>query len=96
MWMGDGMAYAGLCRQVDHRIKRVRAKLALQRIAVGDIHLLESEPVVMSKLRQASLLEIHVVIVIEVVQCDDLVAISKQPSGNVKANKARRSRYQVP
>ena len=85
------MADAGLRRQVDDGIEAVGGKQVRNRIAIGDIALLEVEVRVSGEFGQAGFLQLGVIVGIEVVERDDGAAIGKQTSGDVKADEAGRA-----
>src|SRR5579862_5472208 len=60
-------------------------------LGIGEVEFLEPESRLLLKPREARLLEGHIVILIEIVEADDLIASPKQPQCRVIADEASRS-----
>jgi len=82
------VAHPGLGGQVDHALRLVLAEHPLHRLAVADVHALLGEALVILDPRQPRLLQRHVVVVVQVVDADDLVAAFQQTQGQRIADKA--------
>ena len=72
--IGDGIPHPRLCGEIDHRIEALRVKERVQRFLVRDVHLQEALALPCAELGDAALLETDVIVVVEVVDADDLVA----------------------
>ena len=86
--MVDRVAHAGLRRQVQHPLGLELVKAAAQQRAVGQVAVDEAEPVARVQARQARLFQRRVVVAVEVVVADDLVAVGQQPLGGVVTDEA--------
>ena len=78
------VAHAGLRGEVDDAVEALCGEELLHAGAVGHVELDEAEARVRRQPRQAVLLELHVVVVVEVVQADDLVAARQQAQRGVR------------
>ena len=85
----DRVAHARLRREVHDPIETFAREQVLDCIAVDEIHAHEPESVAPFELREPRLFERDVVIVIQIVQTDDLVAALEQILRDVKADKPR-------
>ena len=84
----EAVAHARLRRKVDHMGERVAAEKVLQRGVVGEVRQGEGEAGKPFKLREAVLLELDRVIVVEVVDADDGVPLGDQPFGKVESDES--------
>ncbi len=75
------VAHAGLGGHVGDLVETLRVKQCLHPVAVGQIKSHEAEIVTAFQLRQPVALELRVVVVIDVVQPNDLVAARQQVFG---------------
>ena len=74
----DGVADAGLGGQVDHLVEFLGGEQRFHAGAISDIQFDEAELRVCSQPLQAGFLELDVVIVVQVVEADHLVAARQQ------------------
>ena len=65
---------AGLCCQVHDLVDALLMKECRHRVAIGDVELVEIEVAALREQGQSVLLELRVVIVVEIVDADDVVA----------------------
>ena len=79
--MGQGIAHAGLRRQMHHPVDRLVSEQRLHPGAVGQVEPLKRETWPFPELRQARLLEADLVVVVDVVQPDDRLATRQQALG---------------
>ena len=77
------VTHASLGRQVDHALRLVRREGGLDRAAIGQVRVHVHVVGVAGKPFQPRLLEADVVVVVEVVEADHLVAALEQPQGDV-------------
>ena len=82
------VAHTGLRAEVDHALELLLREQLRHAGAVGEIELHEAEPWLPLELREARLLEADVVVVVQVVEADDVVATREQPGRGVKADEA--------
>ena len=89
----DAVAHAGLRPEVDDAVESVGVGQALQRVGVGEIDPLEAEPLaeIARQPVDAGLLERGVVIVVEVVDPDDLLAAFEQGAAGRRTDETRGS-----
>ena len=85
----DRVAHARLRREVHDALERALREQRLHGRAVGEVDPLEPESLLRLEPREAGLLERGVVVRVEVVEADDLVAARQQPFGDVVADEAR-------
>ena len=88
------IAHAGLRRQVDHHVETFVGKQLRDRRAIFQSSPHKAEAGVFLQQRQAGLFEADVVVVVQVVQADHLIAPFQQALSQVKTDKSGRSRYQ--
>ncbi len=81
------VAHPGLGRQVHHPLRAMLAKHPVHRRAVGDVLANLGIARVVLRARQARLFQRDIVIVVEVVNANDLVAALQQAQGEGTANK---------
>ena len=77
-WIFNGVAHAGLRRQVNHAVELVVGEHGLHSIRVAQIQLCKCEIATRLKPRQARLLKRGVVIVVHVVKTNNTIAAVKQ------------------
>ena len=94
MWVLQRVTDAGLGRQMDHHLRLGVRKQLLDGRAVRQIRFDKAEARPPCEQRQAIVLEPHVVVVVQVIQPDDLVALIEQPPADVKADEPRGSGHQ--
>jgi hypothetical protein len=82
------IAHASLRREVDDAVEAFGREEGFHARPVGDVELDEAESVVRLQAGQPVLLEPDVVIVVEIVQADDLVAALEQAQGRGHADKS--------
>jgi len=90
----DRMAYACLCRKMDHRREPVPCEQPVHRGAVGEIGLFETKTWRLSQDIQPSLFQDGVIIAVQVVEPNDVAALGQQLAGGVKADETRSPRDQ--
>jgi len=79
---------AGLRGQVYDTVKFFCGKQRCHLLPIGDIHLDESEVRIFAEVAEATLLQIDVVIIVEIVDANDLIASLQQAQPNAHADKA--------
>jgi hypothetical protein len=89
--MGDGVAHPGLGGQVHHAVEALGREQRLHPGAVGHVQALEAKARLRRQPGQPGLLERRVVVVVEVVDADHLVAARQQALGHVHADEAGRA-----
>ena len=82
------VAHAGLCGEVKHAFRAHFGEQLLKRIAVGDVRLNKSETGMCVELREPGLLEARIVVIIQVVNADHLMAFCQQSCAAMHADKA--------
>jgi len=87
--MCDAVAHSGLGRQMRHTAEVVRLAKGVQNFGVRQIHPSEREGCVLFQQRQAIPLELHVVILIQIIQADNAVALPQKVLRQVKADESR-------
>ncbi len=90
----DRVAHARLRREVDDPLDVALCKEVFHARAVGQVEFLEAESVLFAKPCEPGLLQRRIVVGIQVVEADDLVAAREQESGDVVADEACRTRDQ--
>jgi hypothetical protein len=80
------IAHAGLGCQVDHPVETLLQRTALHGRPVGNVDLHEAEVLVRLQARQPVALELHVVVVVQVVESDNGVAAGQQAQGRGAAD----------
>ena len=83
-----GVTHAGLGGQVDHPLRLVPRKHRLDGRAIGEVDRLVAITRAVGEARQPRLLQLHVVVVAEVVDADHLVAALEQAHGDMGADEA--------
>ena len=93
--VGNRVANASLSTQIDHNIRVILLKNAVDKCLVRKVALDKSVVFELLKLRQASFLDTNVVIIVHVIQTDDLgIRLGSQDTlGKVGADKTGRTRY---
>ena len=88
--VGDGVAHAGLCGEIDHDLRLVLLEGFVNERLVRQTALDEGEVQIGSQFAQAVFLQSDVVVIIYAVQADDLCIrnIPQQALGQVRADKA--------
>ncbi len=84
----ERVAHAGLGGEVDDALEVFLAEEFGHARGIGDVELDEAKARMVGQLLQARLLQADVVIVVEVVDADDLVAARQQALGNVHSYKS--------
>ena len=82
----QGITHSGLGRQIDDQVESLAFEQSGQRLAVGQVELHEAKPGFGLQLLEAIQLQLHRVIVVDVVQAHDRVAAGQQTPGGVKPN----------
>src|SRR5438270_11581130 len=92
----EAVADARLCAEVDDAVDLDRVGEALERLGVGEVDLLEPEAIAELLLhsRQPRLLERRIIIFVEIVDADDLVAPLEQGARRRRADEPRSPRDQ--
>src|SRR5260370_1147890 len=85
------VADACLRREVDDLMRTQLGEERAHAVDVGDVDAAETEPAVLLQLLEARFLQRDVVVVIDVVDSDDLVAAGEQPRGDVVADESGRA-----
>src|SRR5689334_11550735 len=91
MWILRGIAHARLRGEVDHALRFVLREYRFDRGAVGEIGGDMGIVRVILETRQARLLQIHIVIITEVVDANNLIAAIKQPHRHMRSDEASRA-----
>ena len=84
----DRIAHARLRREVDHALEPLAGEKPGHARAVREVELDEAEPRELLQHLEPRELEAHIVVVVEVVEPDDLVAALEQLAGRVIADEA--------
>ena len=84
----DGVAHAGLCRQMQHPMGTHPRKQRMHGVAVGDIDLLESEVALTAQAVQARVLQADVIVGIEVIDAHHPFAALQQSLRAMHADEA--------
>ena len=92
--VGDGVADAGLCGEVDDCVEALGREEGVEGLLVGDVHLDEALALTGAELGYASVLEPDVIVVVEVVDADYLVAAVGEHIHQFRADESCGSRYQ--
>jgi len=87
MGIHQGVADSGLGGQVHNLAELTLRKQPCHRFPVCQVAPDKAEAVTTFQLFQTRLLQGHIIIVVQVVESDDLVAPLQQPAGQVKADK---------
>jgi GTP pyrophosphokinase len=72
--MGQGITHAGLGREIHHPVDGLIAEQRLHPRAIGQIHSMERKTRPLDETGEAGFLESDLVIIIEIIQADDLLA----------------------
>src|SRR5215510_789046 len=90
------IAHAGLSTEVRNTADFVRFQRFGQSAEIGEIHAVETEPVLKSRgeLPKTIFLQLNGIIVVEVVNADDLFSPSQEPRCDVKSDEACGPSYQ--
>ena len=89
--VGDAVADSRLGSEIDDLVEMLVGKEAVKALTVGEVHADKTE--VTAELVKTALLETDVVIVIDVVDSDDLVAALCQQIGKLRADESGCSCY---
>ena len=84
-------AISGLRRQMDNPFGASFLEGRCHRLRLSQIYFLKCELGVTAQQFQTRRFQVHVVIDIEVIPADDLIAAFEQPTRHMKTDKARRS-----
>ncbi|MNH27213.1 hypothetical protein D3C79_873160 [compost metagenome] len=84
----EGIAHPGLGAEVDHPFEPLPGKQCRHGGAIGEIEALEAKAGQGAEAREARLLQAHLVVVIQVVDADHLMALGTEPLRQVKADEA--------
>ena len=87
----ERMAHTRLSRQMYDPIGRFALEHVVDSCPVGNVDLDEAEAVALSQPRQSRLLQGNVVVVVEVVQPQNIVAAREQPLRDMHPDESRRS-----
>ncbi len=87
----DAVAHAGLRGEVDHSRELLRGEQLRHTLAVGKIELDELEVRVALEDLEPSMLQRDVVVLVEIVEADDLVAALEQQLRGVESNEPGRA-----
>ena len=93
MGMGQGVAHTRLRGEVHDPLRLLGREDLLHRRAIGDVDAQEPEPRVTVKARQAGLFQAHLIVVVEVVEPDDLIAPLEQAYTQGRADETRGPRH---
>ncbi len=85
------MAHAGLRREMHDLGKAMRLEQFRHSLAVGNVQLLEPEAGKCLELRNAGRFQPRIVIGVEVVEADDVIAVRQQAPRNVHADEPGRA-----
>ena len=88
MRVGDGVAHPGLGGEIDHAGGLEVGKNLLQGRPVGEVDLEPAVVGVLFQLRVAITLELNRVVVVEIVESEDRMAVVQQTTGQMKADEA--------
>ncbi len=94
MRVGERIAHAGLRGEMDDALRPLLPEQLIDRGTVGEIGLYEAEAVAPLQLEEARFLQFGVVIVVQIIEADHLMAEIKQPFRRKEADKARSAGYQ--
>ena len=84
--IGQRISHAGLGRQIHNRVELLGLEQLGHRLSMGHVQLFESESRFTLELFQAAVLQLHVVIIVEVIQSHDRIAAVKQSSREMKTD----------
>src|SRR5438552_9883158 len=87
----ERIAHAGLSRQMNDAIRWFALEDIFHSFPVGNVDLNEVETVVLGEPRQSCLLQGNVVVVVEVVQPENIVAAREQPLRDMHPDESCRS-----
>ena len=87
--IADGMAHARLRGQMYDRAELVAVEKLLHGLPIGDIELVESKAALSLENGESRRLELRIVVVVEIVDPDHLIAAREQRLRRVKADEAR-------
>ena len=91
--IGDGVPHAGLRREVHHARRAPLLEHPAHRLGVGDVDAHEREALAVQA-RQPRFLQRGVVVRVEIVEAEDLVAAIEQPARHVVADEPGGARHQ--
>ena len=86
--IGDGVAHSGLCGEIDDAVGLEIGKHLLQGRQVGKVGLQPAVVGMRFQLRMAIELELHRVVVVEIIETKDRMAVVQQTTGQMEADKA--------
>src|SRR5690242_6096649 len=86
-----GISHSRLRREVDHFVESLALEQAWHRRTIRDVHPFELKPGIGGELGEPGFLEPDVVIVVEVVDPDDFIALFKEPRGYMRSDEPRRT-----
>src|SRR5690606_37823605 len=90
----DAVAHAGLRREVHDPVEALLREQIRNAVAVADVELHELEVAVRLEQREPGVLQRDIVVLVQVVETDDLVAALEEPACRMEADKAGRTRHQ--
>jgi len=90
----EGVAHARLSRKVNDALRPFAREEIRYPASVGDIELYEPESGVRREPREARLLQGNVVVVVEIIEAENVVAARKEPLGDVHSDESRCARDQ--
>src|SRR5205807_55205 len=80
----NGVTYSGLGGEIDDGLRSPLGEELIHRVGIGNINPIESEGGMLEQLGQACLLEGDVVVAVEVIQSDNLLASREQSADQVE------------
>ena len=91
VWVGDGVANSRLSTQIDHNIRVILLKNAVDKCLVRKVALDKGVVLELLEFSQTSFFDADVVVVIHVVQADDLFVrlCGKNSLGEIRADESR-------
>src|SRR5258706_13496297 len=92
--VGERIANARLCREMQHRRRPFVGKNLPDRLLIRDVELDETKTRAGSELREARLFQAYVVVAVQVVQADDLIAAREQLQRAMHADEPGRAGQQ--
>ncbi len=90
----DRIPHAGLRREVHDAADLGTCEQRFHRRPIGEVHAREAESLARREARKARLLERRVVVRVQVVEADHLVAAREQPLADVVADEPRRAGHE--
>ena len=94
MWVGQRVSDSGLSGQVNNTIEALSSEKSFQILPVGYVGPDETKPGSRRELAEAGALQIHVIVGVQAIQAEHLLAIVKKPLSDVIPNKSRRASYE--